>query len=85
MCVDISLEAFREWCEFNHKGYDWTDIFDILKKADIGLDSFNEPKTKASKILQLCESVNPKLKLAAAECLVKAHARWVKKGKPAAE
>jgi hypothetical protein len=80
--VDVRLDTLQKWCEFNYKSYDWSEVFDILVKADVGLDSFTEPKTKASKILRLCSSKDPPLQPATADRLVKAHARWVRKGKP---
>jgi hypothetical protein len=86
LCVEdgVSLHGFQNWCQTHHQSeYNWTDVFDILHDADVGLDSFStKKKTKASKLIQLCALANTQLKEAAAEHLCKAHARWVRKGKP---
>jgi hypothetical protein len=83
----VSLKEFQKWCQKVHQvDYDWTEVFDILRDADVGLDSFSNTmgkKTKASKLVRLCASGSAvPLKIAAAERLCKAHMRWIKKGKP---
>jgi len=82
LCVD-SLQTFQDWCHAKYPNYNWSELFDILRSADVGLDSFSRGKTtKASKLMRLCSNGNKPLKEATAERLCKVHARWVKKGKP---
>lgn len=81
---DINLDKFEAWCRGSYKPeYNWSEVFDILRDADIGLDFFSSKKPmKASKLLKLCSTTDQTLKGTAAERICKAHARWIKKGKP---
>ena len=77
-----TLSPLQHWCKSIYRPeYSlWDEAFDMLRKNDVGLDSFSK-KIKSSKLVHLCHS--SALKEATADRLIRAHKKWIKKGKPA--
>lgn len=73
-----TLEDFKNWCKTDYRkeyGSGWDELFDMLRKDDIDLDSFDpKRRMKPHKLIRLCSSST--LKEAAAERLLRAHTRW---------
>jgi hypothetical protein len=73
--ASTSLSPFQHWCETEYRpDYHWDEVFEMLRKDDVGIDLFPiKKKMKPAKLISLCPSSN--LKAATAECLCKAHIR----------